>query len=97
MLDLLQNAQSNAEIQGLQLETLVVDHIQCNQAPKLRRRTYRAHGRINPYMSSPSHIELILTAKAEHVKKATDEETAVTVRSKKSKGKLQSGETGFQS
>jgi len=27
----------------------------------LRRRTYRAHGRINPYMSSPCHIELWLT------------------------------------
>merc|ERR1719481_1269840 len=28
--------------------------------PKMRRRTYRAHGRINPYMSSPCHIEMIL-------------------------------------
>lgn len=27
----------------------------------MRRRTYRAHGRINPYMSSPCHIELWLT------------------------------------
>ncbi len=26
----------------------------------MRRRTYRAHGRINPYMSSPCHIELCL-------------------------------------
>lgn len=33
---------------------------QVNQAQKQRRRTYRAHGRINPYMCSPSHIELIL-------------------------------------
>ena len=24
----------------------------------MRRRTYRAHGRINPYMSSPCHIEV---------------------------------------
>ena len=29
----------------------------------MRRRTYRAHGRINPYMSSPCHIELILNEK----------------------------------
>lgn len=27
----------------------------------MRRRTYRAHGRINPYMSSPCHIEMWLT------------------------------------
>ena len=37
--------------------------MQVNQAQKQRRRTYRAHGRINPYMCSPSHIELILKEK----------------------------------
>lgn len=25
----------------------MVSHVNCNQAPKMRRRTYRAHGRIN--------------------------------------------------
>merc|ERR1711874_567826 len=44
LLHLLKNAESNAEY-------LLVDHIQVNRAPKMRRRTYRAHGRINPYMS----------------------------------------------
>ena len=29
----------------------------------MRRRTYRAHGRINPYMSSPCHIEVVLVEK----------------------------------
>ena len=33
-------------------------HSQVNRAAKMRRRTYRAHGRINPYMSSPCHIEV---------------------------------------
>ena len=32
--------------------------VQVNRAAKMRRRTYRAHGRINPYMSSPCHIEV---------------------------------------
>ncbi|KAG7129999.1 60S ribosomal protein L17 like [Verticillium longisporum] len=41
-----------------------------NQAPKQRRRTYRAHGRINPYMSNPCHIELILTEGEEVVQKS---------------------------
>jgi large subunit ribosomal protein L17e len=35
----------------------------------MRRRTYRAHGRINPYMSSPCHIEVILSEKKEVVSK----------------------------
>ncbi len=33
-----------------------------------RRRTYRAHGRINPYMSSPCHVELTLSEKEAPVK-----------------------------
>ncbi|WOL16741.1 60S ribosomal protein L17 [Canna indica] len=69
ILDLLKNAESNAEVKGLDVDTLFVSHIQVNQAQKQRRRTYRAHGRINPYMSSPCHIELILSEKEEPVKK----------------------------
>ena len=40
-----------------------------NQAPKQRRRTYRAHGRINPYMASPCHIELIVAPFEDNVAK----------------------------
>jgi large subunit ribosomal protein L17e len=72
LLDLLTNAESNAEIQGLEVDSLVVAHIQVNHAPKQRRRTYRAHGRINPYMSNPCHIEIILESKGDAVKKAAD-------------------------
>merc|ERR1712023_278240 len=57
---LLRNAESNAEVKGLDIDTLYISHIQTNRAQGQRRRTYRAHGRINPYMSCPSHIELIL-------------------------------------
>ncbi|KAJ3130754.1 60S ribosomal protein L17 [Physocladia obscura] len=60
VLGLLKNAESNAEVKGLTVENLVVRHIQVNQAPPQRRRTYRAHGRINPYMSHPCHLELTL-------------------------------------
>ncbi|KAL2484426.1 60S ribosomal protein L17-2 [Abeliophyllum distichum] len=69
ILDLLKNAESNAEVKGLDVDALYISHIQVNQARKQRRRTYRAHGRINPYMSSPCHIELILSEKEESVKK----------------------------
>ena len=60
------------QAKGLDVERLVVKHIQVNQAPKLRRRTYRAHGRINAYMASPSHIEIILVEKDEDVAKTED-------------------------
>ena len=63
LLHLLKNAESNAEFKGLDPDHLVIDHIQVNRAPKMRRRTYRAHGRINPYMSSPCHIEVVLLEK----------------------------------
>merc|ERR1739845_95732 len=63
LIQLLKNADSNAEYKVLDTEHLVVDHIQVNRAPKMRRRTYRAHGRINPYMSSPCHIEVVLVEK----------------------------------
>merc|ERR1711977_33214 len=70
LLGLLKNAEANADTKGPDTGNLVVKHIQVNQAPKQRRRTYRAHGRINPYMSNPSHIELILTEGEEVVQKA---------------------------
>merc|ERR1712137_952247 len=72
ILSLLKNAEANADTKGLDTSNLIVKHIQVNQSPKQRRRTYRAHGRINPYMSNPCHIELILTEGAEIVKKSTE-------------------------
>jgi large subunit ribosomal protein L17e len=72
LIGLLKNAEANADTKGLDTSNLVVEHIQVNQAPKQRRRTYRAHGRINPYMSNPSHIELILAEGAEVVQKSNE-------------------------
>jgi len=59
LLHMLKNAESNAELEGLDVDSLVIEHIQVNKA----RRTCRAHGRINPYMSSPCHMEVTLTEK----------------------------------
>nr|AAX62396.1 ribosomal protein L17 isoform A [Lysiphlebus testaceipes] len=73
LLHLLRNAESNADFKGLEVDRLVIEHIQVNAAPCLRRRTYRAHGRINPYMSSPCHIEVILTEKEDVVAKVAEE------------------------
>ena len=73
ILQLLQNAESNAEVKRLNVKQLVVSHIQVNMAQVMRRRTYRAHGRIGPYMCHPSHIELVLTEAADAVAKGDDE------------------------
>ena len=48
-LHMLKNAESNAEFKGLNVDSLVIEHIQVNKAPKMQCRTYRAHGLINSY------------------------------------------------
>ena len=50
LLHMLKNAESNAELKGLDVDSLVIEHIQVNKAPEMQRRTFRAHGWINPYM-----------------------------------------------
>lgn len=75
VLGLLTNAAANAEANGLSTADLKVVHAQANQAPKGRRRTYRAHGRIGPYMSVPAHVELILApGKGDAVEKPAEAE-----------------------
>lgn len=76
LLDLLQNAESNAELQNLDPEALRVVHIQVNRARQMRRRTYRAHGRIGPYLASPCHIEMILSTAAEEIARGDDDAPA---------------------
>uniref|UniRef100_A0ABI8ACI7 Large ribosomal subunit protein uL22 n=1 Tax=Felis catus TaxID=9685 RepID=A0ABI8ACI7_FELCA len=73
LLHMLKNAESNAELKGSDGDSLVIEHIQVNRAPKMRHRTYRAHGRINPYMSSPCHTDMILTEKEKTVPKPEEE------------------------
>merc|ERR1712080_3672 len=80
------NAESNAEYKGLDADHLVVEHIQVNRAAYMRRRTYRAHGRINPYMSSPCHIEITLVEKEQAFSRGPEE---APEKKKMSKKKLQ--------
>merc|ERR1719446_26830 len=73
LLDLLRNAESNAEFKSLDTDNLEIKHIQVNAAQQGRRRTYRAHGRIGPYMNCPAHVEMILEEKEESVEKPAEE------------------------
>merc|ERR1711964_34527 len=83
LLHMLKNAESNAELKGLDVDSLVIEHIQVNKAPKMRRRTYRAHGRINPYMSSPCHIEICLVEKEQAFARGGEEPEKKKVSKKK--------------
>merc|ERR1719223_1670008 len=74
LLDLLRNAESNAEFKNLDTENLTITHIAVHEARQGRRRTYRAHGRINAYMNCPCHVEMILEEKEEGVEKPVEEE-----------------------
>ncbi|QRV77792.1 ribosomal protein L22p/L17e [Ceratobasidium sp. AG-Ba] len=77
ILRLLKNAESNADAKNLDLEDLTIKNIVVQQAPKTRRRTYRAHGRINPYQGHPCHVEIILAVGDEEVER-TKPETSVS-------------------
>jgi len=74
LLRLLKNAESNADAKGMEVEDLTVQNIVVQQAPKTRRRTYRAHGRINPYQGSPCHIEIILSSPETEVERSKDKD-----------------------
>ncbi|KAI6014844.1 hypothetical protein PISMIDRAFT_678122 [Pisolithus microcarpus 441] len=71
---LLKNAEANADAKSLELEDLTIKNIVVQQAPKTRRRTYRAHGRINPYQGHPCHVEIILSVSEEEVERSKDKE-----------------------
>ena len=55
--ELLLNLKANAETKRLDTDRCVINHVVVQRAVQGRRRTYRAHGRISPYLSSNCHIE----------------------------------------
>lgn len=91
LLGLLKNAESNADLRGIETENLVISHMQVNKAPRGRRRTFRAHGRINAFMSQPCHVELFLSEPEEPV--AAGDEDGSGVPASISRSRLRSGTT----
>jgi large subunit ribosomal protein L17e len=73
ILSLLKNASSNGEAKRLDVDKVVIKTVQVNQAMKGRRRTYRAHGRINAYLSSNCHVEVHCEELKERVKREKTE------------------------
>ncbi|TCD60809.1 60S ribosomal protein L17 [Steccherinum ochraceum] len=78
VLRLLKNAESNADAKNIDVEELYIKNIVVQQAPKTRRRTYRAHGRINPYQGHPCHVEVILSASDVEVERSKDKDAVAT-------------------
>ncbi|EPQ26313.1 uncharacterized protein PFL1_06248 [Pseudozyma flocculosa PF-1] len=74
---LLKNAEANAEAKGLDTQEVIIKTIGVQQAPKTRRRTYRAHGRINAYNGHPVHVEVHLVEPAAQVAKASSDNNVV--------------------
>merc|ERR1711904_402395 len=91
ILDLLKNAESNGEFKNLDTDNLTIKHIQVNAARQGRRRTYCAHGRSNPYMSSPCHVEMIFEEKEESVEKPEEEVKAKFTKKQIAKRRLKVG------
>ena len=67
VLGLVQNMEANANAKNL--KNLTIQHVQTNRAAKGRRRTYRAHGRIGPYLSSQCHVQMWASETASKIKK----------------------------
>merc|ERR1719469_828561 len=80
LLDLLRNAESNAEFKNLDADNLYIYHIQVSEAQMGRRKPSRAHGRIGPYMNCPCHVQMILQEKEESVEKPVEEAAAKPVK-----------------
>jgi len=83
ILDLLTNAEANADTKGLDVDELSLVHCMANRASPTRRRTYRAHGRIGPYMARPAHCEVVLAKAGDKVEKGEGKTKALKLSSKR--------------
>lgn len=78
VLSLLKNLKSNSEAQSLDPERCKVSHVCTQRAVSGRRRTFRAHGRISPYLSSNCHVELHVVESSDNVKRADKAQVRLT-------------------
>lgn len=60
ILEVLENAEANAEYRGFDLERLRIAHAAAYPGVKIRRFIPRAFGRATPYFKTLCHVELVL-------------------------------------
>merc|ERR1711862_864620 len=95
VMGLVENMIANATTKTLDAQDLVINHVQINKAPNGRRRTYRAHGRITPFMSHPCHVEMWAQAKEAGVAKAKPSTSGLSLVKQarsRAQGRLREGE-----
>ena len=78
VINLLKNLKSNVEVKMLDPEKCKITHVCVQRAVSGRRRTYRAHGRISPYLSSNCHVEFICTEEAGAVEREDKQAVRLT-------------------
>ena len=83
LLYMLKNAEGNADLESLDVDSLVIEHIQVNEVLRMQHRTFRAHGWINPHNELSLPHEMIPTEKEQIVPKQEEE---VTQKRKTSQG-----------
>ena len=72
LLHVLKNAESSAELKGLDADSTVMEHTRVSGSPKMRPRPHRARGRMNPSVSAPCHTEMLLPEKEQAVPEPED-------------------------
>jgi len=60
ILNVLENAEANAEYKGLDNEKLVIDHISSHRSIIIRGVIPRAFGRVTPFNTPTTHIQIVL-------------------------------------
>ncbi len=60
VLEVLKNAEANAEYQGLDSENLKIIHISSHRGYVIRGWTARAFGRASPFNTTTTHIQVVL-------------------------------------
>ena len=78
VIGLLKNLKSNAEAKMLDAEKCRITHVATQRAVNGRRRTYRAHGRISPYLSSNCHVEFHCTEESGEVAREDKQQVRLT-------------------
>lgn len=73
LLYLLRYAENDRELKGLDVDSLAIEHIHLNKAPKTHRHPYRVHAGMNSHVSSPCHMEMILTERKQTVPKPAED------------------------
>ena len=75
LLDVLYNAESNAEEQGYETEEMVVDHIAAHKVGESRGTKPRAMGRASPWNGDLIDVEVVLLQEDYEEVEASEEET----------------------